>query len=110
MTRQRNKSFLQLHEELSTLGVVALDEDHPFLSGLCAVAINHPDDKGLSRSLCANKIFKQVCPNYDEQQELFRRGYDYYFWGSGFRNKRSGVYTPLRQTLILLCAALNNEL
>lgn len=32
------------------------------------------------------------------------------YWGSNSADSKAGVYTPLRQTLVLLCAAMNNEL
>lgn len=53
------------------------------------------------------KLPKQILPKwYDSVRDTH-----FAYWGSGStRSGKCGVYTPLRQTLILFAAALKNEL
>lgn len=49
-------------------------------------------------------------PTAKDEKALIKIGYDTLHWGSDAPDKQLGVFTPLRQTLVLLMAALNNEL
>lgn len=53
-------------------------------------------------------------PDYDEILDLTRENIACVYWGSGMSIssndiKRRRGFTPLRQTIVLLCAALNGE-
>jgi hypothetical protein len=57
-------------------------------------------------------IFDLVIPRKREREELIKEGFCPIYWGSGLPDNSEGedtLFTPLRQTLILLCAALNGE-
>lgn len=61
----------------------------------------------------AERIFEIFEPTTKERAELNKQGYAFVFWGSGLkkcRADRGEAFTPLRQTIILFCAAINNEL
>lgn len=74
------------------------------------------------------QIFAHFFPTDEDRHELKKDGLSTVYWGSGMRNgfgevsaedfeayqqesheRRFGL-TPLRQTLLIFCAALNNEL
>jgi hypothetical protein len=50
-----------------------------------------------------------------ERTDMFIMGYDMRYWASGLclgdlLSERERAFTPLRQTILLLCAAINDEL
>lgn len=106
------KSFLELHKKLTIEGLKNNN-------GLCS---EYFDDTQLKY----HPVFKMVRPENDEKRDHeFVDGYCMTYWGYGepnkedhhnwrvavrYRNARNKKYSPLRQNLILLCAALNNEL
>ena len=49
-------------------------------------------------------------PTYEESCQLSREGKSSVFWGSGSGCEKIGIFTPLRQTIVLLMAAINEEL
>lgn len=51
-----------------------------------------------------------ISPNSKEKDELFWQNNSHLFWGSDSHKENRYVFTPLRQNLVLLMAALNNEL
>lgn len=71
---------------------------------------------GLCNALPTQKYkntLQKFVPSKDEQEQLRYSGYCDIYWGSGLFNndwKRFSYYTPLRQTIVLLICAMNNEL
>lgn len=55
-------------------------------------------------------FLKLVKPTYKDKMRLKKEGVSCNYWGSETDSARYGAFTPLRQTLVLLMAALNNEL
>jgi hypothetical protein len=58
-------------------------------------------------------------PTQEDLDNLFKLGKDRIYWGSGLKTSwyfdpayeiNKHKFTPLRQTIVLLCAAINNEL
>lgn len=54
--------------------------------------------------------FKIISPTKKEKQQLCENGFNQTWWGSESYFPEHYKFTPLRQTLVLLMAALNNEL
>lgn len=74
-------------------------------------------DKGqLSLGLCAalpRSFQKTFYPTVDEEDTLLKEGFCPVYWASGlplYHKDETCVFTPLRQTIVLLMAAMNNEL
>jgi len=55
-------------------------------------------------------IFTTVIPTKNNILELGEKGKPTSFWGRENWRYNESTFTPLRQTLVLLMAALNNEL
>jgi hypothetical protein len=55
------------------------------------------------------KLFGLVNPTDEDEEELDREGLASLFWGSGLGGSATGILTPLRETLLCLCAAVNEE-
>lgn len=73
-------------------------------AGLCGCA----DDKDISE-----KMFLLMEPTVEDYIRLNNRNMNTVWWASGIRNRgkdRISTFTPLRQTIVLFMAALNNEL
>lgn len=74
-----------------------------------------PED-GLCNSLFYTKYHECLDmfePTDDELIELAASGLSQSYWGSGLKadcNDRYYAFTPLRQTIVLLICAMNNEL
>jgi len=55
-------------------------------------------------------------PNTEEENELWENGLTIVYWGSGLNTLSSSMYnlehkfTDLRQTIVLLICAMNNEI
>ncbi len=101
------KSFLELHNQLLCNNNTLIYNS--FGLGLCN-QINPYSGNQLDRS----KIFKTVSPTQKDFSELWDKGESVFFWAAGGeviddKELRMG-YTPLRQTIILLMAALKGEL
>lgn len=98
---KKNKKLLQLYEECMVTGEL------PEI-GLC----DSVECMGVQRKL------KLISPTVGDLDQLIIEGKSIGFWGyevpynSGrySTDGRSYVFTPLRQTLLLLMAALNDEL
>jgi hypothetical protein len=73
--------------------------------------------------LCENEIPKRILkiftPTDSDLKDLFSSGNDTSYWGYEYGvtyildhefRKRQRQFTPLRQNIVLLCAAINNEL
>jgi hypothetical protein len=87
--------FLAIHKRLLKNGVFSL---RGYATGICRVNIT----KNSYRRLECDDVFHLITPT---------RSTPHAFWGSGSSTDwKMGEYTPLRQNLILLCAAMNNEL
>lgn len=68
-------------------------------------------------SICMEFNYRYHYPEYSlieptsaDIKKIKRAGHDAAYWGSGNYSIRWGIFTPLRQNLVLLMAALNNEL
>lgn len=66
--------------------------------------------KSLPLHLKNSKAFGLIVPDVDEKFALFLDDKDEVYWGSDSWWSKSNQFTPLRQTIILLAAALNDEL
>ena len=81
--------------------------EHCSPNGLCCSVIG--TDKELS------ELLARIRPDQEERNLLEDEGFETTFWGSGYKekcpfNRVSSDFTPLRQNLVLLMAAMNNEL
>lgn len=59
------------------------------------------------------KLLKLMYPTVYDQQMLISEGFSTGYWASGFKTyerNKSYTFTPLRQTIVLFMAALNDEL
>ena len=58
------------------------------------------------------EIFNLISPTDAEEDYLYEEGYSKLYWGAGLPGKLWGQnqFTPLRQTIVLFMAAMNNEL
>jgi len=72
-----------------------------FPCGLCKVA----SEGKLDRSL-----LDLFFPTISDQEWLLWEGHDTSYWGSESSDNQLGVFTPLRQTIVLFMAAMNDEL
>lgn len=87
------ETFLQLHERITRSGI---RNKHGEGNGLCYQRFNN-------EPLVCSKHFQLFIPNEQE-----RESDDSAYWaGDGME---AGEYSPTRQNIILLCAALNGEL
>lgn len=130
--RKVNFSFLDLHEEFVKIGKMSSE-------GLCFTDAAEPRMPG-NRLTRAEKNGEETISNVlrvfgpterqKNDKELFPEGWRTSYWGRGmnddkfnelareFRSKRKltnvygydDIYTPLRQNIVLLMAAWNNEL
>lgn len=55
-------------------------------------------------------LFKLIKPTGRDKRNLRKYGFTDEYWGSDSVGCMFGEFTPLRQNLVLLMAALNNEL
>ena len=71
-------------------------------------------DNGLCNSIDflsqEKKIFRLFVPTEKDLLELEAEGKSGIYWGSDGILNSEYVLTPLRQTIVLLCAAVNDEL
>ncbi len=82
----------------------------------CMVTGFLPRKAGLCREF-THKELKLIKPTTKERNILRKENYFSGYWGSGFHftdypdsSILCGGFTPLRQTIVLLLAAMNNEL
>lgn len=93
---QKYKSFMAFHQLIMKKG----EMPNP---GLCGF-IQH-------QSSNMKEIFELVTPTSDDLDKLEHRGNkSAKFWGSESESMEAFKLTPLRETILLLCAAINNEL
>lgn len=72
-----------------------------------------PGKKGLCREFNPDKqnhLFFLIQPTRDDFTMISCEDKDWLFWGSDDWEELEGVFTPLRQNIVLLLACLNNEL
>lgn len=72
--------------------------------GLCLCA---------TRNLISEKILDRFEPSHKDMVIIQRQGLSSGYWGSGLSSEdhnRLFTFTPLRQTIVLFMAAINNEL
>lgn len=69
-------------------------------------------DDGLCYIFGQDYLFKLFIPNPEEELELERNLLPTIFWGKGTIDGlyNGGGFSPLRQNIVLLMAAMNNEL
>lgn len=66
-------------------------------------------------ALLESEEFKRVKPTEKDQYNIRREWDSLTYWGSGLNiltsksSERQRTFTPLRQTLVLLCACMRNE-
>lgn len=70
-------------------------------SGLCVVA---------NRKNISGKLLEKFEPTNEDRIQLFEEGKNRTYWGSDSTLCRRGVFTPLRQNIVLFMAAMNGEL
>lgn len=70
--------------------------------GLCSTLFDDLS-KGFSE-------FYTIFPTSKDLSRLKKKGLSWIYWGSDSGDWQEFVFTPLRQNLVLLMAALNNEL
>lgn len=74
------------------------------------------DDFGLCNALKSKDTLDLFLPTDDDIKTLKEEGLSVLYWGSGlsldnkYDHQRYWVLTPLRQTIVLFMAAINNEL
>ena len=91
---------------------------HTYNTGLCNALPNWVLDSDLWQVVKLNRFRTEIdkrsdCTNVyftEEYKDLIKEGHNTAFWGSGSKRKLAGKFTPLRQTIILLAACLNDEL
>lgn len=82
-----------------------LDSTNPLSSnfaGLCYAA-------GWGRELNSD-LLDLFCPTHKDWEWIKWEGNSTSFWGSNDPTSKSGVFTDLRQIIVLFMAAMNNEL
>ncbi len=78
-------------------------------------------DEGLCQSLKGSSLFKLFEPTEKDDNELLEEGLPTIYWASGEVKYSTGSdrntkymrrqhFSPLRQTIVLFCAAMNDEL
>lgn len=99
---KNKETFLQLHHKFIRDGLDG--------NGLCVEEFN-------GYRLDHHVVFKLLLPSEEDLTEHAAEGKLTGFWGEdrgfwfGKGHREIGIeYTPLRQNIILLCAAINNEL
>ena len=97
---KKRTPFLDLHKKIITSGKGKMPRN-----GLCQVVTDLFDisDKEW-------EIWELLEPTSTDNCEMVEAGEDNVYWGSGSSKSLNGIYTPRRQTIILFCAALNDEL
>jgi hypothetical protein len=95
------KSFLTAVENLKT-GKDKLHNGHCEI-GLCTFVEVEMYKK-------CNRVFELLTPTNADLVELRLHRKSTLYWGSGSINLKLGELTKLRETILLFCAALNNEL
>lgn len=68
------------------------------------------ETSGLCDIFGSKRLFNLMRPSEEDKQQLCYEGKDYYFWASGSNYGCAYKYTTLRQTIVLLMAAMNGEL
>jgi hypothetical protein len=79
------------------------DEQMPYF-GLCLCASNN---------LINYETFERFIPTPENEEKLKKEDLNLTYWGSGLStndHNRLYAFTPLRQTIVLFMAAINNEL
>ena len=97
--------LIDLHKEWMESGEMWVDT---IPNGLCDI-INVTTEKRYKSD------FYLIKPNSTELEELKSSGFDCAYWASELPENASikdlsRVYSPLRQTIVLLICAMNNEL
>lgn len=101
--------FISLHNRFIRHGVV---QPNCVPNGMCGITFRSSDS--YQGSLEFNELFQLMVPTMKERRQHYKDGYDKTWWGSLSEeiasNETLKLYTPLRQNIILFCAAMNNEL
>lgn len=98
--------FIDFHNKSMKTGRLA---DHPAMpktwdkiSGLCDAF-----DNELTTTSETFDLFK---PTQEDRDNLYYENLASFAWASGKSDPQWGVYTPLRQTIVLFCAAIEGQL
>lgn len=98
------KKHLEFYKQCMEAGRLA---SHEFGSSLCAAA---------DADLIDKQLLRIMQPTDRDEFELTAEGYSNGWWGSGVpvcsinTEEKWFGFTPLRQTIVLFMAAMNNEL
>lgn len=65
---------------------------------------------GLCDAFGRQETFRLFIPTINDEEQLFEEGKNTFCWASDDCTERFGEYTLFRQTIILFCAAIENEL
>jgi len=85
--------------------------NRPYLSAYIRFMKHGMPDYGLChcfKSTNQRKVLLLITPSYTECVEHFKDGYSTIYWGRK-RGDKIGEFNAFRQTIVLLCAALNGE-
>ena len=94
---KKNKPhYLKLYYEWMETGL-------PHGRGLCLEFENEYD-------LYSSDLLDEISPTENDLNKLVKSGLNPLHWGSNDAHGLYGIFTPLRQNIVLLMAALNNEL
>lgn len=96
-------NFLKLHEALINKG----DGKHIYLCNEITEGRNYLNITWPTVELM---IFDLIKPDLDDKMELLASGDPTYVWGNYGTNGEKSEYNSFRQTIVLLCAAVNDEL
>jgi hypothetical protein len=95
---KKNAKYLPLYYEWNKRGRMSVN-------GLCTKFM------GLgNKAMPFYKEFDFVRPTDKDADRLYMGGYSSAYWASDSPDMKEYIFTPLRQTIVLLMAALNDEL
>lgn len=70
------------------------------IGGLCS---------SLPRQLSENEVFEMIKPTKKDIKKMIKESHCVTYWASGSAESKWGRLTPLRETLLILAALLNDE-
>lgn len=116
LKKNKDKQHLQFYydcmktKKLPKITIKFDEDDTDYLAGLCECAEN---------GYISKKLFYLITPDWYDEVELIKRRYNILYCGSGFERtlyydrkqliELKHSFTPLRQTIVLFMAALNDE-
>lgn len=97
--KKKRTPYLNMHNKF-----IKANSKMPYL-GLCSCVSKNYDLREQEKY-----IFNLMEPTTKDSSKLSLEGLSEVYWGSESLNSKGFIYTERRQTIILLCAAINNEL